>query len=97
MTDPGGDPMTIDTTTPAAAPTITHASAFDWAAAINRLYASPEAQKRLSADYATGTVAGVDLCREGVRSTEDDHSVMISADFAWTVLYDAAQGSWRAL
>jgi len=89
--------MTIATTTPATSPTIIHASAFDWAAAINRLCASPDGQKLLSAAYATGTVAGVDLCREGVQSTEDDHSVLISADLAWTVLCDAGRGSWRAL
>lgn len=89
--------MAINITTPSTAPTITHAGAFDWAAAINRLLVSPGGQQRLLADHATGTVAGVDLCREGVRSTEDNHCVMISSDFAWTVLYDAARGSWRAL
>ncbi len=89
--------MAINSTTPATSPTITYASALEWAAAINRLCASPGGQQLLLAEYATGTVAGVDLCREGVRSTEDDHWVMISADFAWTVLYDAARGSGRAL
>jgi len=74
-----------------------HANAVEWAAAINDLWHSRGGPELLLVSCAYGQVAGVALCRESMQSGEDDPSILISVDGAWTVILDTTSDSCRAL
>lgn len=72
-------------------------SAADWAAAIDELWHDRDGDHRLAHACAMGLVAGVALCQENTKISEDDNTVLISADGAWTVLLDPASNRCRAV
>ncbi len=73
------------------------ASAVAWASAVNELWRPADAMELLAAAYLDGALAGVPIYRERFRTSEDESTVLFSADFAWTLLYDFKLAGWRAL
>ncbi len=89
--------VTTNTPTASTDAVAVPADAVAWAAAVNELWRPADAVELLAAAYLYGTLAGVPLYRERFRTSEDESTVLISADFAWTLLYDFKVGGWRAL